>query len=70
MVQQICSSQILVQWKFKGKSKMTLYLMFSGNKLCILILPLVLPPRKYCLIEQPDSEACPPRKYLRWRALQ
>ena len=34
--------------------------MFRGNKLCRLVLLLVLPPRKYFLIEQPDSEACPP----------
>ena len=60
MVQQIIVHKFLIQWTFKGKSKMTLYLMFRGNKLCMQVLLLVLPPRKYCLIEQPDSEACPP----------
>ena len=49
----------MIQWKFKGKSLMTLYLMFRGNKLCRLVLLLVLPPRKYYLIEQPDAEAWP-----------
>ena len=46
----------MILWKFKVKSKM----MFRGNKLCSLVLLLVLPPRKYCLIEQPDPEASSP----------
>ena len=59
MVQQIYRSQIFDTMETQGKPKITLYLIFRGNELCELVLLLVLPQRKYCLIDQPDSEACP-----------